>query len=74
MIRRLTRGVYAPLHVAGAAVASPLRGIADGALPTTIRALFTQRWEMRIMMRHWILRLSFLAMLLLAAGAGKKWQ
>ena len=30
--------------------------------------------EMRIMMRHWIMRLSFLAMLLLAAGAGKKWQ
>jgi hypothetical protein len=58
----------------GAAAASPVWGIADGAIPTTIRALFPQRREMRIMMRHWIMRLSFLAMLLLAAGAGKKWQ
>jgi hypothetical protein len=35
--------------------------------------LFLQK-EKQIMVRHWIMRLSFLAMLLLAAGAGKKWH
>jgi hypothetical protein len=50
-----------------------MRGIADGVLPTTIRSVVHPTTGDADMMRHWIMRLSFLAMLLLAAGAGKKW-
>jgi hypothetical protein len=73
MIRRLTRGVYAPFRRKDATGRSLARGIAAIGPTATVRLPPERSHEVTIL-KNLVLRYGLLAMLILAAGAGKKWR